>query len=113
MLSDKLIELRKKQGLGQEELAQYLKITRQAYSLYETAKREMNLESLCLLADFYSVTTDYMLGRVDVINAQLSVDELDMLNSYRTLDRRGKEAIKVNIDFEMSQTYRNTKKSAI
>jgi transcriptional regulator with XRE-family HTH domain len=115
MLSEKLIELRKKRGIGQDELAQHLKITRQAYSLYETAKREMNFESLCMLADFYDVTTDYLLGRSERINARLSVDELDILHNYRTLDQRGKDEIKANLTFEMSQIPKaeNPKESAM
>jgi transcriptional regulator with XRE-family HTH domain len=103
MLSDKLIQLRKKRGLGQDDLAAYLNITRQAYSLYETAKREMNYQSLCMLADFYSVTTDYLLGRCDTANIFVEPGELDLLYGYRQLDNRGRNAVKALLDFEESQ----------
>jgi transcriptional regulator with XRE-family HTH domain len=105
MLSEKLSELRKRRGLGQADLAEYLKITRQAYSSYETAKREMDFESLCKIADFYNVTTDYLLGRYDIKPFLLDDDdEIGVMRSYRTLDQRGKDAIKANLTFEMSQT---------
>lgn len=105
MLSEKLAELRKSRGLGQAVLAEYLKITRQAYSSYETAKREMDFEALCLIADFYNVTTDYQLGRYDATPFLLDDDgEIEVIRKYRTLDQRGKEAIKANLAFEMTQT---------
>jgi transcriptional regulator with XRE-family HTH domain len=116
LLSEKLAELRKKRGLGQADLAEYLKITRQAYSSYETAKREMDFESLCKIAEFYSVTTDYLLGRYDIKPFLLDDDdEIDVIRNYRTLDRRGKDTIKANLTFEMSQTTKAeiSKKSAM
>jgi transcriptional regulator with XRE-family HTH domain len=116
MLSEKLAELRKKRGLGQIDLAEHLKITRQAYSSYETAKREMDFESLCKIADFYNVTTDYLLGRYDIKPFLLDdEDEINVIRRYRSLDQRGKDAIKANLIFEQSQISKTikTKKSAI
>lgn len=64
-VGERLAELRKQNKLTQEQVANYLHITRQAYSRYETGEREISLETLCLLADFYDETTDYILGRED------------------------------------------------
>lgn len=104
MIIERLIELRKSRGLKQYDLAQYLKITRQAYSAYESDKREMDFKSLCLLADFYDVSTDYLLGRYEV-NPLVTeaADEIEVVRDYRLLDERGKENVKATLAFEVSR----------
>jgi len=105
MISKKITDLRKQKGLTQVEIAEQLKISRQAYSFYELGKNEMDFKSLCKLADFYNVSTDYLLGRYDVKPFLLSDDEeIEIIRKYRTLDQRGKNTIKANLDFEMTQS---------
>lgn len=58
----RLLEFRKSKKLTQDEVAQYVKISRQAYVLYETNQRHMNCDSLYALAEFFSVSIAYMLG---------------------------------------------------
>ena len=103
LLSQKLVELRNKREYTHDYLSQYLKITRQAYSFYESGKREMNFESLCMLADLYNVTTDYLLGRSDVTNAPYDDEEIGIIRTYRSLDNRAKETIKNYLSFEASR----------
>ena len=55
--------LRKERNLTQEDVAKILNITRQAYNRYENNQRELSLDMLCALADFYEETTDSILGR--------------------------------------------------
>ncbi len=62
-LGKKLKELRKSYGLTQEKLADALGISRVNYTRYETDKARPDYETLILLADFFDVTTDYLLGR--------------------------------------------------
>ncbi len=59
----KILRIQKK--LSQEDIANYLNISRQAYCRYENNQREISLDTLCKLADFYNETTDYILGRED------------------------------------------------
>lgn len=56
-------KLRKQKNLTQEDLAKVLNISRQAYCRYENDQREISLDVLCALADFYEETTDSILGR--------------------------------------------------
>ena len=58
-----LKELRKYKCLTQDDVAKVLNISRQAYCRYENDQRELSLEMLCRLADFYEETTDSILGR--------------------------------------------------
>lgn len=62
-LSDMLVYLRKREGLSQQELADKLSMTRSAIGMYETGKREPDLETLELFADFYNVDMNTLTGR--------------------------------------------------
>lgn len=75
----------------------------------------MNFESLCMLADFYSVTTDYLLGRTNVTNTPFDDEEINMIMNFRKLDERGKESVKATLSFEVAHSphIQNTKKSAM
>ncbi|MBO5507424.1 MAG: helix-turn-helix transcriptional regulator [Bacteroides sp.] len=64
--SKRLICLREQKGLTQQQLADELQITRQSLSLYEKAERTINIELLAKIADFFSVSTDYLMGRTDI-----------------------------------------------
>lgn len=66
MLSDMLVYLRKRAGLSQQELANKLEMTRSAISMYETGKREPDLETLEAFADFYNVDMNTLTGRSPV-----------------------------------------------
>jgi len=56
-------DLREDADLKQAVLADYLKITRQQYSLYERGDREIPLHLMIRLADYYGVTMDYICDR--------------------------------------------------
>jgi transcriptional regulator with XRE-family HTH domain len=93
-------ELRAKRGLRQEEVSNYLHITRTSYSMYETGKRQMNYETLCMLADFYDVSTDYLLGRQDALPSFLSEEERTLISQYRALGEYARDAVKNALAFE-------------
>ena len=62
-IKDILKEERKKRKLTQEQLAKEIKIARPAYAMYETGKNTPPTDVLIRIADFYNVSTDYLLGR--------------------------------------------------
>ena len=55
--------MREKMDLTQANVAALLNIDQRVYSTYETGKREIPLRHLMVLADYYHVSTDYLLGR--------------------------------------------------
>ncbi|MBO8168170.1 MAG: helix-turn-helix transcriptional regulator [Thermoanaerobacteraceae bacterium] len=65
MLPQRIIALRQEKGLTQNELAERLKISRSALSLYELGKRQPDYETLQKIAKYFDVTTDYLLGLTD------------------------------------------------
>ena len=58
----RLAELRKSRNLSQKELAQKLTSSQNTISNWETGKREPDFETTIMLADYFDVTTDYLLG---------------------------------------------------
>lgn len=58
----RLYDLRVDNDLKQEDVANVLKITKQAYGMYENKKRGLPIESLITLCKFYNVSSDYILG---------------------------------------------------
>ena len=64
----RLYDLRIDNDLKQEDVARVLKITTQAYGMYENKKRSLPIESLVTLCKFYNVTSDYILGLSDSKN---------------------------------------------
>jgi transcriptional regulator with XRE-family HTH domain len=99
-----LRELRKEKNVTQNEIAQYLKVSRETYSQYETGRHQMNYETLFLLADYYDITIDYLLGRCETNPISVSKNETHLINTYRLLDERGKATIEANLNFEYEQS---------
>ena len=63
--SERLVELRTEKGYSQKAAAVDLGISQALLSHYEKGIREFNLDFLCRIAEYYNVTTDYILGRTD------------------------------------------------
>lgn len=63
-----LRELRKQKGATQSDIAKLLGFSTTAYQNYERGINEPSNKSLCILADFYGVTTDYLLGREKLLD---------------------------------------------
>ncbi|MGX7835834.1 helix-turn-helix domain-containing protein, partial [Campylobacter fetus subsp. venerealis] len=61
MLGDRLKELRESRKLTQDKLAEILGISRGTYAHYEINKRKPDYDMLIKLADYYGVTTDFLL----------------------------------------------------
>ena len=58
-------DLREDHDLSQAEVAEVIKTTQQQYSKIELGKADICGEKLILLARFYGVSTDYLLGLTD------------------------------------------------
>lgn len=89
-----LAYLRHEKGIGQKELADYLRLSVGTISNYENNIHSPDLETLCRIADYFGVTTDYILGRTayrsdpKVLNRRISRDYTvtDILNTVLSLD---------------------------
>ncbi|MBO5918229.1 MAG: helix-turn-helix transcriptional regulator [Oscillospiraceae bacterium] len=65
MYGERLKLLRKERKIQQKELADLLGISIRGYQFYESEDNEPNIKVLTVLADFYGVTIDYLVGRTD------------------------------------------------
>lgn len=89
-----LTELRKEKEIGQKELAIYLNVSVGTVSNYENDVHSPDLFTLCRLADFFGVTTDYLLGRTSyrkdpaVLNLRVSdrYTITDIVNTMLTFE---------------------------
>ncbi len=61
IFADKLIQLRKKSGWSQEELAEQMNVTRQSVSKWEGAQSVPDLEKIVRLSNLFKVSIDYLL----------------------------------------------------
>ena len=65
LLKDRARELRKAAGLSQAELGDILSLSQKAISTIEGGQRGTTIEKLVLLAEYFHVSTDYLLGITD------------------------------------------------
>ncbi|MGI5848817.1 MAG: helix-turn-helix domain-containing protein [Christensenellales bacterium] len=64
---DILRDLRISNNLTQQELASKLKISKSTVSMYENGKREPDIETFEIIADFFNVDINYLTGNVPVM----------------------------------------------
>lgn len=89
-----LTELRKEKEIGQKELAVFLNVSVGTVSNYENDVHSPDLATLCKIADFFGVTTDYLLGRTSyrkdpaVLNQRVSdrYTITDIVNTMLTFE---------------------------
>ena len=62
-ISKNITDLRKKKGITQEQLAAALNISPQAVSKWETNTSQPDVQTLPLIADYFDVSIDYLVGR--------------------------------------------------
>ena len=65
MMKDRIRALREDRDLTQSQIAQVLGTSQTMYARYERGASELPIRHLMKLAEYYGVTTDYLLGRTD------------------------------------------------
>ena len=63
MFGSKVKELRLKKQITQEQLANALSVSKSAVGMWESGKREPDLETVLKVADFFEVSVEYLVGR--------------------------------------------------
>ena len=105
ILADKIIELRKKNGWSQEELAEKLDVSRQAVSKWESAQSVPDMNRILLLSEVFGVSTDYLLkdemGEAQAIQDPLPEDsgktlrKVSLSEAQAFLQYRQKNALRI------------------
>ena len=73
-----LVNARKALKKTQQEMADYLGISRQAYSNYENGKREPDYETLLKLGEYLDCSIDYLLGKKSDPSPKAEVSDDDI-----------------------------------
>lgn len=97
ILAEKIINLRKKNGWSQEELAEKLGVTRQSISKYEGAQSIPDLDKILKLSEIFGVTTDYL------IKDELEEEEYAPSQMYENESESDRSVHKVTM--EMANEY--------
>lgn len=109
MYGKRIKQLRLELGMSQDELCNELaklnvEIKRSTLACYETESREPSISMVCTMADFFNVTSDYILGLSDYINKEheenikslpLSTEQISSIASeiYKIMSNKGKKPI--------------------
>ena len=110
-------ELRKERGLTQIQLAEALKVSKSCIAMIEIGKNEPTANTLLRYANYFEVSTDYLLGLEDDFGAKhfsppqkqklassLTQDEQNLIEDYRALAPYLQEMLRATI-----QTWKGTK----
>ena len=65
MFSERFLQLRRERDLTQKQLAKELHFSENSIQNYERKRRRPTSDALIRIADFFNVSTDYLLGRTD------------------------------------------------
>lgn len=95
ILSEKITDLRKKNGWSQEELAEKLGVTRQAVSKWEGAQSVPDIDKILQMSRLFGVTTDYLVK--DEIEAAEYTTDADNVSHDRTVTLAQAGAYLVNV----------------
>ena len=103
--------LREDKDLSQIDLGKLLGTTQQQYSCYETGATELPNRVLLILADYYGVSTDYILGRtqctqgVDALNKKVDTNHTvgELISDVLALDKAGRAYVLESIALQKAK----------
>ena len=90
MLGARISALRREAGLSQAQLAQRLGISPSAMGMYEQGRREPSMETVVAMADFFGVSTDYLLTGKAAAQEQQELETM-LINRITSANRRLEE----------------------
>ena len=76
-LSEKIVKLRKNNGLTQEQLAEQLNVSRQSVSKWESGQAAPDIDKIVALGEIFHVTTDYLLKPSELDELAMKTEMLE------------------------------------
>ncbi len=110
----RLKDTREDKDKQQKEIASYLNITQQQYSLYENGDREIPVHLIKKLAKYYNISLDYLTEITDIqtsinSNEKLTAKDLALLSAYKNKGPALQEAVDKLLDITETNTIRSSK----
>lgn len=119
MLKDNLKLLREQKKITKKQVADAIGVTERAYITYEYGQRDVSTETLQKLADFYHVSTDYLLGRPDAAEpvdpiSQIDIDDKEKaaLSKWVALDAKKRRMV-LDVMADIVHSYESAQRQAI
>ena len=116
MIGDMLKQLRKNNKQTQQDLADFLGISRGTYAHYEINRREPDAATLIKLADYFHVSVDVLLSHKPVCDQSkeisgvaLSTEETELLHKYRQVDPAKRASIQNFVNYLYIQEQQDRK----
>lgn len=75
--------LREEKGLFQSDIAKFLGVSISAVGFYENEKRDMSPDTIVKLANYFGVSTDYLLGKSDNRNSDVPISRIPILGTVK------------------------------
>lgn len=108
---EKIKDLRKEKNVTQKEMAQALSVTVSTLSHWECDYQEPSFKDLAALAEYFDISTDYLLGVTEDDERPnftppapaLPLDETELLKNYRALSYAGKARVAAYADLIREQ----------
>lgn len=98
MLGKRLKLLREEKDMSQNDLAEVFGISRFAIIKYERNEREADYKTLCMMADYFSCTLDYLLDRSDY-RTEEEIIKSACFNQLEAMYNVSEQEIKLALDF--------------
>lgn len=90
-----LKKFRKLKNISQAQLAEAVNLSNSTIGNYEQGTREPDIQTLCLLADYFEISVDDLIGHVSARSEGLISDnELSLIADYRKLDTADRDRLK-------------------
>jgi transcriptional regulator with XRE-family HTH domain len=99
---ENLRKLRDRHDMTQEALGKLLNVTQSTIAYYESGKKQPTLETLIIIADYFEVSTDFLLNRTNRIStaSEISKPDIELLNKINKLSDENRKEIESYINYK-------------
>ena len=106
--------LREEKGIYQKDLAKLLNVSVPDINYYENEKRSLDTKTAVLLAEYFNVSIDYLLGKSDIRNPkEVNISEADVafVNGIEGLNETNKMIIKNTLEALLAKQEKDKKEN--
>ena len=102
---ENLRKLRDRHDMTQEALGKLLNVTQSTIAYYESGKKQPTLETLIIIADYFEVSTDFLLNRTNRVStaSEISKTDIELLNKINKLSDENRKEIQSYINYKGTQ----------